>query len=170
MLRRLGPAFALIGLLVVVWELYVRGSGISPLVLPAPTRILSALLDHRDDALRHTSVTLGETLIGFTLSVAAAVGAAVAMDWLPPIRRAVYPLLVGSQTIPIVAIAPLLVIWFGFGLLPKVIVIVLVTFFPVAVALLDGFARTSPDEITLCKNGGGAHLDLMTARYILGAA
>lgn len=156
MLRRFGPALALVGLMVVGWELYVRLSGISPFVLPAPTRVLTALVEHRDDALRHTSVTLGETLVGFSLSVAAAIGAAVAMDWLPVVRRAVYPLLVGSQTIPIVAIAPLLVIWFGFGLLPKVIVIVLVTFFPVAVALLDGFARTPPEATELLETFGAS--------------
>jgi ABC-type nitrate/sulfonate/bicarbonate transport system permease component len=156
MVRRLWPALVLVVLLLLAWELYVRVSGISPFVLPAPTRVLSALIEFRDDALRHTSVTLGETLVGFGLSVAGAVAAAVVMDWLPPVRRAVYPLLVGSQTIPIVAIAPLLVIWFGFGLLPKVVVIVLVTFFPVTVALLDGFARTSPEATELLETLGAS--------------
>ena len=76
--------------------------------------------------------------------MALAIAAAIALDRWSPVRRAVEPLLVASQTIPIVAIAPLFVIWFGFGLLPKVVIVVLVTFFPVTVVLLDGFgARRS---------------------------
>lgn len=156
MLHRYGPAVVLLVTLLIGWELYVRVSGISPFVLPAPTRVLAALVDFRADAFRHASVTLGETLIGFGLSVVAAIGTAILMDWLPPVRRALYPLLVGSQTIPIVAVAPLLVIWFGFGLLPKVLVIVLVTFFPVTVALLDGFARTSTEAAELLETLGAS--------------
>ena len=83
-----------------------------------------------------------------------AIGVAVALDRWAPVRRAVEPLLVTSQTIPIVAIAPLFVIWFGFGLLPKVLIVVLVTFFPVAIALLDGFGRVDPEAMTLMRSMG----------------
>jgi ABC-type nitrate/sulfonate/bicarbonate transport system permease component len=79
---------------------------------------------------------------------------AVALDRWEPVRRAVEPLLVTSQTIPIVAIAPLFVIWFGFGLLPKVLIVVLVTFFPVVIALLDGFGRVDPEGTTLLRSLG----------------
>ena len=79
---------------------------------------------------------------------------AIALDRWAPVRRAVEPLLVTSQTIPILAIAPLFVIWFGFGLLPKVLIVVLVTFFPVTVALLDGFGRVEDDAMLLLRSMG----------------
>ena len=88
------------------------------------------------------------------MSVVLATLTAIALDRWGPVRRAVEPLLVTSQTIPIVAIAPLFVIWFGFGLLPKVVIVVLVTFFPVTVALLDGFGRVDPEATTLLRSLG----------------
>jgi ABC-type nitrate/sulfonate/bicarbonate transport system permease component len=152
-----------IGLLV-VWEAYCRLSGISPVVLPAPSRIISALWDFRGDAVRHTVTTLVEALVGFAIAVAMAIGVAAAMDRVALIRRALYPLLVGSQTIPVIAIAPLLVIWFGFGLAPKVIVIVLVTFFPIVISLLDAFAATPPDSTDLMRTLGAT--DRQTFRLL----
>ena len=86
--------------------------------------------------------------------VVLAIAAAIALDRWEPVRRAVEPLLVTSQTIPIVAIAPLFVIWFGFGLLPKVLIVVLVTFFPVTIALLDGFGRVEPEAMDLMRSMG----------------
>ena len=161
-MRRIGPPVALVAGLLLAWEAYVAISGISPLVLPAPSRILTALLDYRELALMHTLPTLLETVVGFGVSVAAAVGAAIAMDQAPALRRALYPLLVGSQTIPIVAIAPLIVIWFGFGLAPKILVIVLVTFFPIVVSLLDGFASPSADATDLLRTMGASERQIFT--------
>lgn len=153
---RVAPPLIVVGLLLIAWEAYVRLSGVSPIVLPSPTRILGALLDFRDVAIGHTIPTVAETAIGFSVSAAAAVLAAIAMDQVAWLRRSLYPLLVGSQTIPIVAIAPLLVLWFGFGLLPKVIVIVLVTFFPITVSLLDGFASTAGEAADLLATMGAS--------------
>ena len=161
-LPRFVPALLLVGGLLIAWELYVAASGISPLVLPSPTRILGALVDFRDLAWTHTLPTLVETAVGFSVSVAAAVGFAISMDQVPAVRRAVYPLLVGSQTVPIIAIAPLIVIWFGFGLLPKVLVIVLVTFFPITVALLDGFATPTRDAADLMRTLGASDRQVFT--------
>ena len=153
-LARFGPPVAVLVALVVLWEVYVDWSGIDPIVLPSPSRIVGAFLDYPDLAVANTVPTLVETLVGFGVSVAAAVAVAVVMDQLAPVRRALYPLLVASQTVPILAVAPLMIIWFGFGLLPKVIVIVLVTFFPIVVALLDGFASTDPDAVDLLRTMG----------------
>jgi len=157
--RAVAPLLVIVGL-VAVWELYVRVSGISPLVLPAPSRFVSALIDFHDDAIANTIPTLVETLIGFGVSAVGAIGAAIVMDQAPVLRRTLYPLLVGSQTIPIIAVAPLMVIWFGFGLLPKVIVIVLVTFFPITVALLDGFSGVPVDAMDLMRTLGAGRLDV----------
>ena len=101
--------------------------------------------------------TILETLLGFSASIAAAIGAAVVMDRLPIVRRALAPLLIGSQTVPIVAIAPLIVVWFGFGLAPKILVVILVTFFPITVALLDGFASTPTDATDLMRSLGASN-------------
>jgi ABC-type nitrate/sulfonate/bicarbonate transport system permease component len=125
-------------------------------VLPAPSRILVALWDQRDEAVRNTLVTLGEAAVGFGASLVLAVLAALVMDLAPALRRAIYPLLVGSQAVPILVVAPILVLWFGFGLLPKAIVIVLLTFFPIVVALLDGFAAVPADAEDLFRTYGAS--------------
>jgi ABC-type nitrate/sulfonate/bicarbonate transport system permease component len=123
-------------------------------VLPGPVRIATALWDFRGDAVRHALPTLLETVLGFAIAVVLAVAAAAAMDRTPVVRRAVEPILVTSQTVPVVALAPLLLLWFGFGIAPKVVVVVLVTFFPIVVALLDGFGGTSPEATDLMRSYG----------------
>jgi ABC-type nitrate/sulfonate/bicarbonate transport system permease component len=154
--RRLGPPLVLAGLLLLGWEAYARASGISPFVLPAPSQVLGALWDFRSEAIRHAVPTLVETAVGFAAAIAAAVAVAIGLDRVAWARRAVEPLLVGSQTIPIVAIAPLVVVWFGFGLVPKVLIVILVTFFPITIALLDGFASTSADSTELLRSFGAS--------------
>ena len=123
-------------------------------MLPAPSRIADALWDFRGDAARHAIPTIIETVVGFLLAVVLAMTSAVAMDRVPFIRRAVEPILVTSQTIPVVAIAPLFLLWFGFGLLPKILIVMVVTFFPIVVALLDGFGSTSRDASDLLRSYG----------------
>lgn len=153
--RALLPAFVLVGLLLVAWEAYVRLSGVNPLLLPGPVRILESLWTFRDDAVRHATPTIIETVAGFAISVVLAITVAVAMDRAELVRRALEPLLVVSQTIPVIAIAPLLVLWFGFGIAPKILVVVLVTFFPVTIALLAGL-RSAPREVTDMVRSFGA--------------
>ncbi len=155
-MSRRAPALALVTAILIAWELYARLSGVSAFVLPAPSRVVSALWDFRADAVRHAIPTIIETLVGFALSVTAAIATAVAMDYAPVLRRAVQPLLVASQTVPIVAIAPLVLVWFGFGLAPKILVVILVTFFPITIALLDGFASTSRDATELMRTFGAS--------------
>ncbi len=155
MRERLPPLALIVGILV-AWEAYVRLAGIEPVVLPGPLRIAEALWTFRDDALRHTIPTLMETLLGYSLAVVLAVSAAAAMDRAARVRRAVEPLLVTSQTIPVVALAPLFLLWFGFGLAPKVLIVVLVTFFPIVVALLDGFRSAPSDAEDLMRSFGAS--------------
>ena len=131
-------------------------------MLPPPTRILSALWDQRHAAVHHTLVTLSETVVGFGSSLVLALAAAVLMDLAPAVRRALYPLLVGSQAVPILVVAPILVLWFGFGLLPKAIVIVLLTFFPMVVGLLDGFAGVQPEAADLLLTYGATERQALT--------
>jgi ABC-type nitrate/sulfonate/bicarbonate transport system permease component len=154
--RRFGPPVVLVAVLLVGWELYARSSGISPFVLPSPTRVISSLWESRDEAFRHAVPTIVETVVGFAVSIVFAIAAAVAMDRVGIVRRAVEPLLVASQTIPIVAVAPLVIVWFGFGLVPKILVVVLVTFFPITVALLGGFSTTEAAAADLMRSFGAS--------------
>jgi len=154
--RRVGPPALLVAALLLVWEAYVRVAGLDPIVLPPPSRVLTALWDARGVAVTHLVPTVVEALIGCAVSAGFAIAVAVTLDRWSPARRAIEPVLVTSQTIPIVAIAPLFVIWFGFGLLPKVLIVVLVTFFPVVVALLDGFGRVDPAAEELLESFGAS--------------
>ncbi len=168
-LARVGPALGLVALILVAWELACRVLGIDPLTLPAPSRILTALWDSRAVAAGHSLTTLGETVVGFGVSVVFAVAAALAMDRSEWVRRALYPILIASQTIPIVAVAPLFVLWFGIGLLPKVIVVVVVTFFPITVALLDGLAMASRDATDLLRSMGASRSQQLLKLRVPGA-
>ena len=155
-MRRFGPPLALVAILLGAWELYARTSGVSAFVLPGPSQVLGALWDQRAEAIRNTIPTVIETVVGFSVSIVAATLVAVALDRVNLARRAVEPLLVGSQTIPIIAVAPLIVVWFGFGLVPKVLVVVLVTFFPITIALLGGFASTTVEATELMRSLGAS--------------
>jgi ABC-type nitrate/sulfonate/bicarbonate transport system permease component len=163
------PALVIPILIIAVWELYTQLADVDATVLPAPSRILRELWEYRDLAWEHGRQTLLETVVGFSASIFFAVACAVIMDQSSWVRRSLYPMMVASQTIPIIAIAPLMIIWFGFGLLPKVLVIILVTFFPIVVALLDGFASTEPEAMNLLRTMGAAkrqiflHVRLPTA-------
>ena len=137
-----------------IWEAYVGASGIRPTILPAPSRVLSEGWRFRDAIWLNILPTLGETALGFTAAVIVGTCCAVAIDFSMVVRRTLYPALVASQAIPIVAIAPLLVVWFGFGLTPKVIVVALVTFFPVTVGWVDGFASTERGAANLLRSMG----------------
>ncbi|MDN5860007.1 MAG: ABC transporter permease [Pseudonocardia sp.] len=156
LLWRLGPAGALLAVLLAGWQVYVTASGIRPQVLPSPLRVVRQGWAVRAELWANTVPTLEVTAIGFAVSLVLGWTLAVAADFVPWIKRALTPLLVASQTIPIIAVAPLMIIWFGFGLLPKVIVIALVTFFPVAVGLIEGFAATDAAATTLLRSMGAS--------------
>ena len=144
--------------LLVIWQVYCSAADVDPTVLPTPTRIISQLFEQRDIAWTNTAQTLEEMAVGFALSVLVALFIACVMDNVRWIRNALYPTLIASQTIPVIAIAPLMIIWFGFGLLPKVLLIILVTFFPIVVALLDGFASTEREAMDLLRTMGSKRL------------
>ena len=147
-----GPAFVLAVTLLACWELYVRFGQISATVLPTPTGVVQALVDNWDVISGHTLQTLLETVLGMAAATLLGLLLAVMLDISPWVRRAVYPLLVTSQTIPMIALAPLLLIWFGFDLGPKVIVVTLYCFFPIAVACADGLASADPELIRLLRS------------------
>lgn len=148
------PPTLLIGFILIAWQVAADRSGLAAFVLPSPTRVLEAGWKTRDLLGGAIGVTLLETALGLVIALAAGVGLAALMDFSLFLRRALYPILVASQTVQILAIAPLLIIWFGFGLLPKVLIVVLVCFFPLAVSTADGLASADPDHISLLSAMG----------------
>jgi ABC-type nitrate/sulfonate/bicarbonate transport system permease component len=138
--------------------LYVEASGISPVTLPAPSRVVEGMANNRGLLFDHAVVTLKEALIGMAVSIVLGVALALLLNAFGPARRALYPLLVGSQTVPIVVIAPLLVLWFGFELTPKIVVVTLYTFFPITVAFASGLAATDREALLLMRTLGAGRL------------
>ncbi|MBO0779528.1 MAG: ABC transporter permease [Ktedonobacteraceae bacterium] len=151
-LRRIagyGPAIVLGVSLLVLWELYVRSGVISQRVLPSPLIVAGTLYYNWDIIQEHTLQTLFETVLGLAASTVLGLLLAIVLNLASWTRRAIYPLLIASQTVPIIALAPLFVTWMGFGLLPKIIIVILYCFFPIAVASADGLLSTDPDLLRL---------------------
>lgn len=150
------PSLLSVGALVLAWEGYATVSGISPTTLPAPSRVIAQAIEHRGALLENTMPTLSATLLGFACSMVAAFVFSVLIDFFRPLRRALMPVFVISQTVPLVAIAPLIVLWFGFGLTPKIMLVALVTFFPMLVALAQGYEATDRDIEALLASMGAS--------------
>jgi putative hydroxymethylpyrimidine transport system permease protein len=133
------------------WELYARLGSVTELILPAPSQVAEVGWRDRELLLSNLAVTAQEVAFGIALSLVAGFAFAVLLHLSPRVRRGLYPLLVGSQAVPLVVLAPLLVVWFGFGLLPKLIIIALVCFFPVVVTTLDALRAVEPERVKLLR-------------------
>jgi len=142
------PLAALV-LLGLIWQLYVDISGVSELVLPSPREVAQALVDDRGTLARNLARTALEIVCGILVAIVCGFAAAVLIHWSVLARRALYPLLVASQAIPIVILAPVLVFWLNFGLRPILVLIALVCFFPIVVTTLAGLETVDPDLIKL---------------------
>lgn len=150
------PAAIAIACLFLAWEAYVRISGISPTALPSPSQVLDQAWKNREGLWDNLLPTLRATLFGFSLSLASAFLLSVVVDFSLTLRRALFPVFIISQTLPLVAIAPLVVLWFGFGLMPKILLVALVTFFPMLVALAEGYAATEKEIEELLASMGAS--------------
>ena len=152
-MRVVAPAVALAALLV-AWQLVVVCGIVPDYLLPAPTSVVSALVTDAPLLADHAMVTLVEALIGLGAGLVLGMALATLMDRFLPVRAALAPIVTVSQTIPTIAIAPLLVLWLGYGILPKAVLVTLTTFFPVVVSLLEGFASVSDDQLDLMRTMG----------------
>ena len=152
--RDIIPPAALIIVLVIGWYFVATAGGFSSFVLPTPLDVIRAGWETRAVLLDSLGVTMLATGIGLALSLIAGVGIAGLMDFWPLVHRALYPILVVSQTVQILAIAPILVIWFGFGLTPTIFIVVLFCFFPLAISTADGLTSSDPDLIALLRAMG----------------
>ena len=133
------------------WELYARVGGVSDLILPTPTEVTQALWDDRALLWSNLLVTAQEVALGILVALVLGFGLAVVLHLSGTLRRSLYPLLVASQAVPVVIVAPLLVVWFGFGIVPKLAIIALVCFFPVVVTTLDALRAVDPDQLKLLR-------------------
>jgi ABC-type nitrate/sulfonate/bicarbonate transport system permease component len=150
-MRRWAPPLVIVAALLGAWEAAAQWGALAdlldlqPFLVPAPSDIATALWDDRSLLADDGWVTLKEVVAGFALSVVAGFAFAVALHLSDTLRRALYPLIVASQTVPIIVIAPILVVWFGYGIGPKLAIIALICFFPITVNTLDGLRSVDPD-------------------------
>lgn len=159
-MRALRPVMVAAGLLL-AWDLLVRLTGVPPFILPSPLAVGQALLGRAALILPHAAVTASEILLGMILGSLAGVAVAMLLGAFRGARPWVLPLLVVSQALPVFALAPLLVLWLGYGMASKVAMAVLIIFFPVAAAFYDGLRRTEAGWLELARTmgaGGGALL------------
>lgn len=163
------PAFIAFGIIILVWHIASVTESVPSYMLPAPKEVMMALIEDMDLIIMHLEITLKEAFYGLGLGVSIAFIMATFMDGFNMLYKATYPIMVITQTIPTVAIAPLLVLWMGFGMEPKITLVALTTFFPVAVGLLDGYRSVDTDQINLLKSMGAGkrkifwHVKLPTA-------
>jgi len=168
-IRDLLPPLLLLAGLAGVWQVATWALAVPKWILPSPAQIARALASTWQLLLWHSAQTALETALGLALALAAGVGLAVAIDLSPTLRRTLYPLLVASQTVPIMALAPLLIIWFGYGTASKAVVVALVCFFPLAVATADGLRAADPDLLGLLRSMGATRRQVFLKVRLPGA-
>lgn len=154
-LRWLLP-LGLIALMLLAWEIWVRVRDTPAWYLPAPSAVWSALLNNWASIRADAWVTLQEVVVGFGLAVLVAIPVAIAIERFLVIERALYPIVVATQAIPLVALAPLLLIWFGHGIMPKVVMVALISFFPIVVSLVDGLRSADRETLDLLRTMGAS--------------
>ena len=156
--RHLGwaaPLALLVGM-VTFWEIAVRATDTPAWLLPAPSDVGWSLVADREILLPNALVTFTEVLLGFAFAVVSGIAFGVAIYYSSTLDRLLYPIIIASQTVPIPALAPLLLVWFGYGLLPKVLVTALVGFFPIVVNTVEGLRSTDPDVVNLLRSFGAS--------------
>lgn len=160
---KIAPALSL-AVIVIIWLGVSEGEVVPSYMLPSPIKVVTAFVKDFGIIMGHAAVTLQEALYGLLIGIALAFIIAVIMDRFHFMYKALYPILVITQTIPTIAIAPLLVLWMGFSMAPKIALVVITTFFPIAISLLDGFMSADEDSINLIRSMGGGRMKIF--RYI----
>jgi len=158
--RRWWPPLALLVAAVAVWEIVVRAAEVPEYLFPAPSAVASALVQNADLLGDATVVTLREILLGYLLAVAVGLLLAVVIHFSKTLRRALLPILVLSQTVPTVLLAPILAILLGYGIGPKLVVVVIVCFFPVVVNAVDGLGSADPELVRMMRTLHGSRFTI----------
>ncbi|ATD54123.1 ABC transporter permease [Clostridium chauvoei] len=159
-MKKYAPSIIIAAILLLLWEGVARHIN-AMYILPSPTKIVEEIWKLRDVLFTvHLKATVTVTIIGLAIAIILGVGLAIIMDLNEAIERALYPLVVVTQTIPITALAPLFVLWFGYGISSKVVVTVLITFFPITVNVYDGFKSTKREMEELLVTYGASKKDI----------
>ena len=156
----------ILGALVGAWEAWVQIGEVPKWQLPAPSAIGRELADSRALLWDHTLVTIKEVALGFLAALGAGLALAALIAYSRILERSVYPIVIASQTIPIIAIAPLLLIWVGYGTTPKVIVVALISFYPIAVNTVDGLKSIDPDMVNMMRTLGATRWQVFSKLQI----
>ena len=155
------PSAVALALLMGIWELWVRAAGVAVYIVPAPSDVLGRLLGDAGYFAGHGAVTLLEAAAGFLLGAAVAAAAATVMAHSRLLERTLFPLAILVKVTPIIAVAPLFVIWFGFGSIPKVLIAALITFFPVMVNALTGLRSVNPVALDLFRSLNASRTEIL---------
>ena len=151
--NRAAPAALIAGLLV-IWEAVVRMKDIPLYVLPAPSQVVTCLIKELPTLAGHAQVTVGEAFAGMAIALVLALALGIAMDAFPAVKSGLYPVLVVTQTVPMIVLAPILIIYMGFGIAPKILTVVLMCFFPVAVSFTDALGQMDEEYVQLVRSFG----------------
>ncbi|MCF0145378.1 MAG: ABC transporter permease [Eubacterium sp.] len=154
------PAVIALALIIIAWQIVCITGIIPDYMLPSPVNVIKAFITDLPTILSHAVFTLQEAVYGLLIGVALAFVSATLMDRFLMMNRAFYPLMIITQTIPTIAIAPVLVLWMGFGMAPKIALVVITTYFPIAVGLLDGYKSVDPDAINLMRSMGASRMQI----------
>ncbi len=155
---------AAVAAVVIFWQIMSASGVVDSFMLPSPVQVVKAFMEEFPVLMEHSVITLSEAFIGLLVGIGLGFVMAMMMDRFQVLNQAFYPLLVLTQTVPTVAIAPLLVLWFGYEMTPKVILIVITTFFPITIGLLNGFRSVDPDAVHLMRAMGAGKWQIF--RYI----
>lgn len=168
-MRRFSPPLALLAAAVGLWELVVRTDDVPDYLFPAPSAVASSLGSDRALLAHATLVTVREIVLGYALAIGLALALAVVLHFSAALRRALLPLLVLSQTVPTVLLAPILAILLGYGIEPKLVVVAIVCFFPIVVNAVDGFRSTDPELVRMMRTLDGTRLAIFRRVELPGA-
>lgn len=158
-LTKAAPVFVILGLLI-IWELAVQLAGIPLYVLPAPSDMLTTFVTELPELLRHASVTVMEALAGMAISFVIGIFMGVLIDAMPTFKKSIYPILVVTQTVPVIVLAPIFIIYMGFGYAPKILTVVLMCFFPIVVSFSDGLGEMDEGYLNLVRTYGGSKFQI----------
>lgn len=160
-MRSIRPLIVLIGL-IAVWQIVVWASGVPPFILPPPDKVAQTLVERFDVIWPHAQITALEVVLGIVCGTAVGVLSALCMAYFAPARRWLLPVLVISQAVPVFALAPLLVLWLGYGLISKIAMATLIIYFPVTSAFFDGLRRTDPGYLDLARTMNASRWAMLT--------
>ncbi len=158
-LNKLAPIFVIIVLLA-AWELTVKIAHIPLYVLPAPSAAIGTFVKEFPTLIRHAGITVMEALAGMGIAFAVAIAIGILIDAMPTFKKCIYPILVVTQTVPVIVLAPIFVIYMGFGYAPKILTVVLMCFFPIVVSFSDGLGQMDKEYLNLIRTYGGSKFQL----------